>query len=98
MLIKLVIWASMYERENSSCVRLSLARTFPACKQALLIRAARRAFLRPQEDFRRDEERFVGVQVPLSLLNHGRPLVNSRCLKDYTFPRVKKKYSCQTAN
>lgn len=78
--------------------RGSLARIFPACKQALLIRAARRAFLRPQEGFRRDEERFVGVQVPLSLLNHGRPLANSRCLKDYTFPRVKKKYSCRTAN
>lgn len=92
MLIKLVIWAGMYERENSSCTRLSLARTFPACKQALLIRAARRAFLPPQEDFRRDEERFAGVQVPLNLLNHGRPLTNSRCLRDYTFPRVKKKY------
>ena len=88
MLIKLVIWAGMYERENSSCTRLSLARTFPACKQALLIRA----FLPPQEDFRRDEERFAGVQVPLNLLNHGRPLTNSRCLRDYTFPRVKKKY------
>lgn len=73
-------------------VKIVLARGSLSCAQALLIRAARRAFLPPQEDFRRDEERFAGVQVPLNLLNHGRPLTNSRCLRDYTFPRVKKKY------